>query len=167
MSEAFTIAAGIAVLVLLAVVIVLFAVVLRMGSHLSALEQRYNKFLKGKDVEDMESIILKRFAEIDSLKKTTFLVKDSLSEINEMEKRSLQKIGVVKYDAFDDMGGNLSFALALLDHENNGLVLNSVHAREGCYTYAKEVVKGESYILLGNEEKEALEIAKNSDNYME
>jgi len=57
------------------------------------------------------------------------------------------------------MGGNLSFTMALLDYTNSGFVLNSVHSREGCYVYIKEVERGETEVLLGSEEKEALERA--------
>ena len=54
------------------------------------------------------------------------------------------------------MGGNLSFALTLLDGNNNGYIINSMHSREGCYNYIKEIVKGESYIELSEEESESL-----------
>ena len=70
-----------------------------------------------------------------------------------------QKFGIVRYNAFKGMGGNLSFAFALLDYTNTGFVMNSVHSREGCYLYIKEVEKGETDTALGNEEKEALEQA--------
>ena len=53
----------------------------------------------------------------------------------------------------------MSFVIALLDDHNSGLILNSVHSREGCYLYMKDVVEGKTEILLGNEEKEALEKA--------
>ena len=65
----------------------------------------------------------------------------------------------MKYNAFKGMGGNLSFAMALLDYTNTGFVLNSVHSREGCYVYIKEVERGETDVLLGSEEKDALEQA--------
>ena len=68
----------------------------------------------------------------------------------------------MKYDAFKEMGGKLSFALAMLDKENNGFVMNAIHSSDGCYTYVKEIVKGESYVVLGEEEKEALRQAVNS-----
>ena len=69
---------------------------------------------------------------------------------------TLMKTGIVKYDAFPDVGGRMSFALAMLDMTNTGFVMNAIHSKEGCYTYIKEIVKGESYIQLGEEEKEAL-----------
>ena len=72
---------------------------------------------------------------------------------------SFQKFGMVKYNAFKGMGGNLSFAFALLDYTNSGFVMNSVHSQEGCYLYLKEVDRGQTETLLGNEEKEALEQA--------
>ncbi|MDE5679264.1 MAG: DUF4446 family protein, partial [Lachnospiraceae bacterium] len=72
---------------------------------------------------------------------------------------AFQKVGIVKYDAFHQMGGQLSFSLALLDENNNGFVLNSVHSTEGCYTYTKEIKNGECTISLGDEEKKALSMA--------
>lgn len=70
-----------------------------------------------------------------------------------------QKMGIVKYDAFNQMGGQLSFSLALLDENNNGFIINSVHSTEGCYSYTKEIKNGESSISLGKEEEEALATA--------
>ena len=73
-------------------------------------------------------------------------------------------MGMVKYDAFNEMGGKLSFALALLDNRNNGFLINAMHSREGCYTYVKEIINGESYINLGEEEKKELDKAINSES---
>ena len=70
-----------------------------------------------------------------------------------------QKMGLVKYDAFNQMGGQLSFSLCLLDDNNNGFIINSVHGTDGCYSYTKEIKAGESAIDLGEEEAEALSIA--------
>ena len=64
-----------------------------------------------------------------------------------------------KHDAFDEMGGKLSFSLALLDQKNDGFIINAMHSREGCYTYIKEIVDGNSIIVLAEEEKNALDIA--------
>ena len=148
-------------------IVVLFVMLMTVRKKLSSLERRYNRFLRGKDVENMEEVILSRFAEISGLKRSTRMVADALGGIDEMSQMSFQKMGLVKYDAFDDIGGNLSFALALLSKKNNGFVLNSVHGKEGCYTYLKEIVNGESYIALGSEEQQALDKAKNADNFME
>ena len=71
------------------------------------------------------------------------------------------KYGVEKYDAFDDVGGKLSFAFAMLDSNNSGVVLNAVHSRDNCFLYLKEIVKGESFVMLSQEEVEALRKAVN------
>ena len=84
----------------------------------------------------------------------------NLADLKKIQGMTLNKYGIVKYDAFNDVGGKLSFALAMLDKENSGFVLNAIHSREGCYTYVKEIVKGESYIVLGEEEKEETDIKK-------
>ena len=65
-------------------------------------------------------------------------------------------MGLVKYDAFHEMGGKLSFSLAMLDEKNNGYIINAMHSREGCYTYIKEIIDGNSVIVLAEEEQEAL-----------
>ena len=82
-----------------------------------------------------------------------------MDSIEKQLKAGYQKTGIVKYNAFKGMGGNLSFVIALLDDNNSGFILNSVHSREGCYLYMKDVVEGKTEVLLGSEEKEALEQA--------
>ena len=67
--------------------------------------------------------------------------------------------GIVKYDAFNDVGGKMSFALAMIDDNNTGFILNTIHSRDNCFQYIKEIVNGESYILLSEEEMKALNIA--------
>ena len=73
--------------------------------------------------------------------------------------KTYQKVGIVRYDAFNEMGGNLSFVLTMLNDQNSGWLLNAMHSREGCYTYIKEIINGKSYVELGEEEKESLERA--------
>ena len=100
-----------------------------------------------------------KFAEVESILKVT---KQNRLDIREMSKKldkNFQKVGIVKYDAFNEMGGKLSFALAMLDSKNNGWIINAMHSREGCYSYIKEIVKGESYVELAEEEAEALDKA--------
>ena len=74
-------------------------------------------------------------------------------------KTHYQKVGIVKYDAFHEMGGELSFAITMLDENNTGWILNIMHSRQGCYAYVKDIVKGESTIQLAEEERESLEKA--------
>ncbi len=97
--------------------------------------------------------------EIKELKSQDRANKDVMRTLSKNVKGSYQKFGMVKYNAFKGMGGNLSFAFAMLDQNNTGFILNSVHSREGCYLYIKDIEKGETETLLGSEEKEALERA--------
>lgn len=120
------------------------------------LYRRYDYFMRGKDAESMEAMIIHQMEEIVELKSQDRANKDSIRIANKNSRAAFQKVGVVKYNAFKGMGGNLSFALALLDYTNSGFVINSVHSREGCYLYLKEVDRGQTDVLLGNEEKVAL-----------
>lgn len=110
----------------------------------------------------LERLFVNKFSQVDELNQKTKEIDQKIAAIDETLLGTYQKIGIVKYDAFD-MGGKLSFALALLNDKNDGFIINSMHStREGCYTYAKEIIKGESFIVLAEEEKQALEMAVNS-----
>ena len=127
--------------------------------NMRKLYRRYDIFMRGKDAETMENLIVEQMNDIIDLKAQDHYNKDSIRTANKNSRAAFQKIGIVKYNAFKGMGGNLSFALALLDYTNTGVVLNSVHSREGCYLYLKDVERGETEVLLGAEEQEALEQA--------
>ena len=129
-----------------------------------SLTKKYNAFMKGSDGHTLESTILTRFKEIDILKEESKYTSEKLNIACETLITAYQKIGIVKYDAFKEMGGKLSFSLCMLDDENNGFILTSMHTREGCYTYIKEIIKGESFVVLSAEERRALEEAKNKRN---
>jgi hypothetical protein len=132
------------------------------------LNKKYKKFMTGASGENLEGQVIARFADIDKLKADTTQINDEMGKVKENLQITYQKVGVVKYDAFKEMGGKLSFVLALLDKSNNGILLNSVHSsREGCYTYLKEIIKGESFLELSDDEKKALNQAIRSSNFME
>lgn len=128
-------------------------------SQYKKLYRRYDMFMRGKDAETLEDTILDLMDEAAFLRSEDRANKDLIESMEEQVKAGYQKTGIVKYNAFKGMGGNLSFVIALLDDNNTGFVLNSVHSREGCYLYMKDVVEGKTEVLLGSEEKEALERA--------
>lgn len=149
----------------MAVVMAVMLVFLIINSvKIKKMKLTYTSFMSGKDGKSLEEVILKRFKEVDELKKEDAAKKVQLDDINESLRFAFSKMGMVKYDAFNEMGGKLSFALALLDNRNNGFLINAMHSREGCYTYVKEIINGESYINLGEEEKKALNKAINSES---
>ena len=151
----------IAVLVLAILTVVLLTTTIILLVKICSLTKKYNAFMKGSDGHTLESTILSRFKEIDILKEESKYTSEKLNIACETLITAYQKIGIVKYDAFKEMGGKLSFSLCLLDDENNGFILTSMHTREGCYTYVKEIIKGESFVVLAAEERRALEEAKN------
>jgi hypothetical protein len=145
----------------------LFVFLIVISVKQSKLNKKYKKFMTGGSGQNLEEQILSRFADIDNLKNETKKINAELSKVNENLLITFQKVGVVKYDAFKEMGGKLSFVLCLLDKNNNGILLNSVHSsREGCYTYIKEIIKGESFLELSEDENNALNHALNSNNFM-
>ena len=114
-------------------------------------------------VENEKIATVKRLEEMElSIEQ---IAKGSGLSIKEVQKITLNKVAIVKYDAFKEMGGKLSFALTMLDNDNNGWILNSMHSRDGCYTYIKEIVRGESYIELSEEEAESLDQAVYQEMY--
>lgn len=148
---------------LLVLIIILLVMIISNKNKLKKLEQKYERFMLGSDGETLEATILEKFDEIDDLKEQNDIKSKMIKDIMENLELTYQKVGLVKYDAFREMGGSISFVLVLLNKENTGFMINSMHSRDGCYTYLKEIIKGQSYIELGKEEKEALEQAINRD----
>lgn len=132
----------------------------------SKLNKKYKTFMKGATGKDLESSIFTRFNELDKMKSDIEFIFGKLNIACDMLLGAYQKMSIVKYDAFKEMGGKLSFSLTMLDDKDNGYILTSVHTREGCYTYVKEIIKGESFVVLSEEERKSLEEAKNKRNYM-
>lgn len=150
---------AIVILSLGVITILLFIMVIICVVQTNRLYRKYDRFMRGKDAESLEDIIVDQIADITELKVQDRTNKDILKSLTRSVRGSYQKFGMVKYNAFTGMGGNLSFAFALLDTNNTGFILNSVHSREGCYLYIKTIERGETDAPLGKEEREALEQA--------
>lgn len=145
---------GIGVLLLILLILLIVQI-----KKVNTLKARMDKFMLGKDSKSLEKDIIALYEDNKFLKIATDKNKKDIRTLYKNMESAIQKVGVVKYDAFQQMGGKLSFSLALLDENNNGFILNSVHSTEGCYTYTKEIKNGESTTSLGEEEKKALSIA--------
>lgn len=159
----FYIIAGVIGALLITFIVLLIVVLVRQNR----LDLKYYEFMQGSNGRTLEDTILNRFTDIDRLIASDARKEIDIKEIKENLCKVYQKTGIVKYDAFSEMGGKLSFALAMLDKENTGYVINAMHSREGCYTYIKEIIKGESFIQLGTEEKKAVDMAIKSDNFID
>ena len=126
------------------------------------MKKRYDRFMKGKNAASLEENVHGVFEDMKLLKTYVDKNKKDIRILYKNMERTFQKLGIVKYDAFNHMGGQLSFSLALLDENNDGFIINSVHSSEGCYSYTKEIKGGTSGISLGKEEQQALNIAMDS-----
>ena len=157
--EAIGIDPGILILVLFVLIVILFCMILHGNLKYSRLRTSYLSFMRGKDGKTLEESILDRFDELEELTTLTMQNRAAIRKVNENMLSNFQKVGILKYNAFQEMGGKLSFALTLLDGNNTGFIINSMHSREGCYNYIKEIVKGESYVELSEEEAESLDRA--------
>lgn len=123
------------------------------------LKERLDKFVLGKDGKSLEKDIVALYEDNKFLKNAADRNKKDIRILYKNMESAFQKIGVVKYDAFRQMGGSLSFCLALLNENDDGFIMNSVHSTDGCYTYTKVIKNGKCDIDLGTEEEKALSIA--------
>lgn len=161
--EAIGIDPGVIIVAMFLLIVVLFFWIISVHMKYSRLRVSYLSFMKGKDGKSLEESILNRLEELDELSEATMKNRAEIRKLNEKMLSNYQKVGILKYDAFHEMGGKLSFVLTLLDANNSGYMINSVHSREGCYNYIKEIVNGESYIELSEEEIESLHKAIDND----
>ncbi len=144
------------VLLLIILVLILTVVTVSMSIRLSRLTRKYRIFMKGKEAQSLEKTFAQRFKELDLIENQGEQHHIDIDRLKKQHNLTLTKYGMVKYDAFDDVGGKLSFALVMLDSSNTGFILDAIHSRDNCFLYIKEIVKGESYIMLSKEEQDAL-----------
>ena len=124
--------------------------------QMSKLKKNYKIFMTGKNAKTLEDTLIKRLDQVDELMVANKANEKNIKALFQNMQLTYQKMGLVKYDAFHEMGGKLSFSLAMLDMKNNGFIISAMHTREGCYTYIKEIVDGNSIIVLSEEDQEAL-----------
>lgn len=117
------------------------------------------KFFKKKREPENLAELLTQFKE---LKENFEEISKKVEELKERNKWAIQKVGMVRFNPFKEMGGNQSFSIALLDGNDNGLMITSLYSKEGNRIYGKPIKDGQSEYLLSREEKEAIERAKSS-----
>lgn len=146
-----------------ALLMILFIINLILGISNSS---KINTLIDYSDDGDIIGALKDYYDKVEDLAKTVNSSTDTvlLSRLSSCENEtniSIKKIGIVNFDAFDDVKGNLSFSLAMLDNNNDGIVLTSLFGHNSCNTYVREIQNGETSINLLAEEKEALSKAKN------
>lgn len=147
----------------LAVIVILLILSFVMIGKNSSLRKKYEEFMRDADGKSLESAFQKKFENMDYINGKIQDMDAHLEKIDDNLIKSYQKVGIVKYDAFKEVGGTLSFVLTLLTKENDGFIMNSMHSnKEGCYIYIKEVKAGEVFMNLSEEERQSLEQAMES-----
>ena len=146
------------------ITIILVLLVITMMAKLSSLNKKYKKFLEklgnGNNIEeDLETYMYR----VEKVEKQNAEIANYVKTLDEDLTRCIQKVGIVRYNAFKDTGSDLSFTLALLDEHNDGVVLNGIYSREMSNIYAKPVKNGESSYTMSEEEKMAVQKAINSE----
>ncbi len=156
---------GVPIIIMFILIIVLLVLLIFLLIRYNQLNVSYQMFMKGRKAESLEEEIGALFNDIGTLKATTEKSRKDIKKIVENLHECYQRVGIVKYDAFKEMGGKLSFSVALLNDNETGFIVNSIHSSEGCYVYTKEIVNGECAISLGDEEKKALTLALSAEPY--
>ncbi len=156
---------GVPILILFVLVIVLLVLLVFLLIRYNQLNVSYQMFMRGRKAESLEEEIGALFDDISTLKASSERNRKDIKKMIENLRDCYQRVGIVKYDAFKEMGGKLSFSVALLNDNETGFIINSIHSSEGCYVYTKEIVNGECAISLGDEEKKALTLALSAEPY--
>ena len=156
---------GIVLLVMIVLLLAIFIIMIVLLVNVDKYKKKYKKFMQGKDGKSLEKDIMSLYEDNSFMKTNIALNEKHIEDLYYKHEFAYQKIGLVKYDAFKEMGGMLSFSLAILNQNNDGIILNSVHSSEGCYSYTKKIKNGTSEIELSNEEKKAIAKAIENGNH--
>ena len=141
---------------LVVLVIILLIVTITNSVRMKNLKKNYKIFMSGNSAKNLEDTLIKRLEQVDFLLDANAANEKNVKILSKKMNQTYQKMGLIKYDALNEMGGKLSFSLAMLDEKNDGYIINAMHTREGCYTYIKEIMDGNSIIVLSEEEQKAL-----------
>ena len=144
------------IITLLIIIAILASLSLFLFFYYMRINKAINVFLEKGNVKDAREVL---FSQIEKTKEIELTLKDTIDNIRSLEdisRVSLQKIGIVRFNPFGDMGGNQSFAIAMLDGNNDGFAVSSLFTKEGNRVYAKAVAGGISEHVLSSEEKEAI-----------
>jgi len=159
LNQALSGVSGLIMIIFTAVAIAAIVLAIVSIARYGALKRRMDAFLRGRDAKSLEEILVRV---MDDNQKVKIQLKNNVNEIvriNENLLSAYRKIGIVKYNAFPGMAGKVSSSVCLLNNEDNGLIISSIHGQDGCYTYVREIMNGKSVSALTKEDEEALKIA--------
>ena len=146
------------------IIILLFIMVIVLFKALGRVESRYKRLMRGTNNNSLEKMLLERLSSIEDAKETS---QKALKECEKLEikmKECIQKVAIMRYKAFENVGSDLSFSIAMLDDKNDGVILTGIYGRQESTTYAKPIDKGISRYDLSEEELYVLNEASNKEN---
>lgn len=148
------------ILGLAALSLILTIVLIVNSISITKLSKKYRKFMRGSKDKNIEELIFDLLKKVDSAIEKTEKVNFLIGEVNNRLDKCVQKVSIIRYKAFDDMGSAaLSFSIAFLDAHDTGIILTGIYGRDECTTYAKPIEKGVPKYDLSQEEKHALQEA--------
>jgi hypothetical protein len=151
------------ILAMVAIIILLFIMVVVLFKAVDRVETRYRKLMKGTSNNNLEAMLLEKLNSIENAKEIS---EKALKECERLEvkmKECIQKVAIMRYKAFENVGSDLSFSIAMLDDKNDGLILTGIYGRQESTTYAKPIDKGISRYDLSEEELYVLNEASNKE----
>lgn len=149
---------GYIVIGLTVLVFILLILVIVNAVKMSKMKKRLDKFMSKDDV-NLEELLVQYTKKLNNLLEHDKEMQTSIEHMEKAVKNCVQKVGVVRYQAIQNMGADLSYTVALMDESNNGVVFNGIYGRDGCYTYAKPIEDGKSKYNLSEEEEQAIQKA--------
>lgn len=148
---------GYIIVTLLVLVLILVIMLIIAFKSLNSLEARYRKFMRGVDNKNLEELVIGYLDNIDKVREESQEMKELYNNLSSKLKSCVQKVSVIRYRAFEDVGSDLSFSIALLDENNDGVLITGIYGRNESTTYAKPVDRGMSRYDLSQEEQQALQ----------
>lgn len=148
---------------IMAMIFIALLIFININIKLSKMNKRYQKMMQGMEGNNLEKLLIGHIEEVRHAVDKVNAMENEYKRMDALTQYCVQKIGIVRFNAFEDTGSDLSFAIALFDAKNNGVVFSSIYGRNESRTYAKPIVNGQSEYHLTNEEKEAIAkaLAKN------
>ncbi|MGF7049295.1 hypothetical protein J2T13_003805 [Paenibacillus sp. DS2015] len=145
---------------ILIIVLFLLVMIIMQLSKLSRMRRRYDAMMSGNGVDNLESLLIDLKVQLDGLEDEQSSQKKVLKGLSTQLHSVKGNVGLKRYNAFGERGNDLSFSLAIMDDNADGVVLTSIYNRENSYIYSKAIQAGESSIALSEEEKETIILAK-------
>jgi hypothetical protein len=151
-----------AILILIVVAIILLFIQIINKVEINRIEKRYKKLMKGSSGKNIEEMIFEYNSKVDKSLDIAKNIESMYSNVDSRLRKCIQKVSVIRYRAFDDVGSDLSYSIAMLDDANNGLIITGIYGRSESTSFTKPVENGISKYDLSEEEKLAIKNAINN-----